>query len=617
MRRDDLMDEDNYKLKVKENVVRAFIQFLPKGEAIEKLLFSMKDAREFSELEKTFKFIQTKLYGATIKQLEEKHNIEEIKLLLKQENVDIHELVNDYSSFINSQSSFNSEIKQLVEESNFILKKELKTINEKLDELLKRTGENPSEKDKEIIEALFKNLFDSYKNKMKELHYDEILKSVNSIKGQEGYKNLETNLQNELISYEAEILLKSDKLKESEELTQKIIQNENYTLRICDYLLYYASVRKDERLFKKIFSKYSLLNNDQKKVKFKLVLWNYLLKEYDKIYDILCTNAETLEIKDDYKNLADAYFFIGISLFDTKRYTEAQKFLNEANNKDKSVTYKYYYLLAQTFEIIDKRSAIFLLTSQDKERLQNIYTELTTKDFIEYFNRAPIKTSEEYWVQRLTVTIHLNEEMAMEDYSKVPQGIKQSSNFKGLYADILYFNNKFEDAVEILIELYNKNKDFNHISKILSSYLSMGKYKNVLEFEKRIERFDDEGVIASLIIEAYSKLNSLESTNEFAKGYLNKTKYPIYIYRSLGDNYYNTGDFEKAYSYYDLMISSIYTDNFPPRILFAKLLRSKNFIDLTLRCLQPYLPFSYEAQKMFVYDSGKLKTKTLINNLMK
>ena len=97
---------------------------------------------------------------------------------------------------------------------------------------------------------------------MKELHYDEILKSVNSIKGQEGYKNLETNLQNELISYEAEILLKSDKLKESEELTQKIIQNENYTLRICDYLLYYASVRKDERLFKKIFSKYSLLNND-------------------------------------------------------------------------------------------------------------------------------------------------------------------------------------------------------------------------------------------------------------------------------------------------------------------------------------------------------------------
>ena len=143
MRRDDLMDEDNYKLKVKENVVRAFIQFLPKGEAIEKLLFSMKDAREFSELEKTFKFIQTKLYGATIKQLEEKHNIEEIKLLLKQENVDIHELVNDYSSFINSQSSFNSEIKQLVEESNFILKKELKTINEKLDELLKR-GKKPA-----------------------------------------------------------------------------------------------------------------------------------------------------------------------------------------------------------------------------------------------------------------------------------------------------------------------------------------------------------------------------------------------------------------------------------------------------------------------------------------
>jgi len=40
------MEEEVYTIKAVENIVRAFMHLLPKGEAIDKLLFSLKDARE-------------------------------------------------------------------------------------------------------------------------------------------------------------------------------------------------------------------------------------------------------------------------------------------------------------------------------------------------------------------------------------------------------------------------------------------------------------------------------------------------------------------------------------------------------------------------------------------
>ena len=55
------MSEETYKAKAKENIVRGFIHLLPKGEAIDKILFSLKDARESEEIEMIYSFIETKL----------------------------------------------------------------------------------------------------------------------------------------------------------------------------------------------------------------------------------------------------------------------------------------------------------------------------------------------------------------------------------------------------------------------------------------------------------------------------------------------------------------------------------------------------------------------------
>ena len=133
------------------------------------------------------------------------------------------------------------------------------------------------------------------------------------------------------------------------------------------------------------------------------------------------------------------------------------------------------------------------------------------------------------------------------------------------------------------MEVYNEELDFNLISKILSSYLSIGRYQDALDFSVKIKEYDEEGIIYSLLITAFSKLNPFEESVKYAESLVPKVIHPIYIYRALGELYFERGDMEKAYKSYDLMIESIPEDNFTPRLLFAKLVRSKNFIDLSLR----------------------------------
>jgi hypothetical protein len=58
----------DFQYKAKENIVRGFINLLPKVEAIEIILFSLKDARESVEVEKTYEFIKSKLSEIKLQQ---------------------------------------------------------------------------------------------------------------------------------------------------------------------------------------------------------------------------------------------------------------------------------------------------------------------------------------------------------------------------------------------------------------------------------------------------------------------------------------------------------------------------------------------------------------------
>lgn len=602
-------EEEVYKIKAVENIVRAFIHLLPKGEAIDKLLFSLKDAREYTEQEKILSFIESRVGSIVINQLKEINEVEKINAILKEKLSSITEVSKQLCEYINEQNNFNAEIKKLIEESRDLVFIGFQDVNKKLDILLSRSEDSFTSSDTEVISSLFKALFENYGKKLSELKYKEVLESISSIKQLTGYKKIDEILQSEVLSYEAEINLKLGDQQVAHKLSEQIIGKQSYSIRICDYLLYYASVMKDRSLFDDILSRYKSLGVEQKKITMKEVFWQYMSGNHIELLTLLCNDDSYSSIKEDFLESVDANFFAGMSLFQIKKYELAKTYFRNAYEKEKTYAHKYFQLLNDAFNIIDRRSAIFLITESERKTLIAALKELSSDGCVEYFGKAPAQLKEEYWTQRITIALHIGDKAGLEEYEKCPEELKNREGVKGIYADVLYFNDNYEEANKILVELYSINSDFNFITKILSTYLQTGKYEEALTFSEGIKKFDDEGIIYSLVIEAYSKLNDIEKVIEFASGKITHCKYPIYIYRAIGDLFSDIGDFPKANELYSKMIEAIPYDNYAPRILFAKHLKSKNAMEICLQCLEPYLKYSYEAQKLFVYDAVKLENE--------
>lgn len=597
------MSEETYKAKAKENIVRGFIHLLPKGEAIDKILFSLKDARESEEIEMIYSFIETKLDKLLLNQLKEAKEVDNISFVLKEKLGDINEVVSQFNVYIYNQIEFNKKIKILIDESRDILLDQFKDVKDKLDVLLSINEKTISTSDKEIITSLFRSLFKSFSKKLQDLKYDDVLTSIESIKKLSGLKNVDQLLQDELSSFEAEVHLKLSEINKADEITKRIIKNNNLSLRICEYLLYYSTFKKDKKLFDDIMNNYKLMGVVKKKIIMKEVFWHYYDKNYSRVLELLCKDSSHSEINKDFTDSPDSYFFAGMSLFEMRNYELAKKYLAISYEKEKSILHKYYLILNDAFKIIDRKSAIILITESEKESLIKHLNELSSEPFEEYFRNAPLQLLTEYWIQRISISLHIDRKTALDQYENCPTELKNDLKIKSIYADVLYFNEKFQEANQILLELFSESNNYNYITKILSSYLEIGKYEDILTFSEKIKDYDPEGIIYSLIIEAYAKLNDLEDVIMFASDKIEKCKYPIYIYRSLGDLFFETNDLQKANDYYNKMVETIPSDNYPPRIIFARHLRSKNEIALCLRCLEPFLPFNYEAQKLYVYDA--------------
>jgi len=292
------MEEEVYKIKAVENIVRAFMHLLPKGEAIDKLLFSLKDAREYAEQEEILSFIESRVGSIVINQLKEINEVEKISSILKEKLGSITEVSKQLCEHIIDQNNFNAEIKKLLEESRDQILIEFEDVNKKLDILLSRSEGSFTSSDKEVIASLFKSLFENFGKKLTELKYNEVLESIDSIKQLTGFKKIDEVLQLEVLSYEAEINLKLGNQQIAGKITEQIISKQIYSVRICDYLLYYVSILKDRSLVDDILSRYKSFGVEQKKIMTKEVFWQYISGNHIGVLNLLCNDDNYSSIKE-------------------------------------------------------------------------------------------------------------------------------------------------------------------------------------------------------------------------------------------------------------------------------------------------------------------------------
>lgn len=604
---------DIYSHEQKEKLVRAVLNFIPIiGTGAEKLLYASKDGEKSKLMEETFEFLKNNLSQLVMNEIIIKSDIDNIKKLLEMELKNNDKLFRSIIFFFEKQGIIINEIKETIINSKKNETDRMDAIAYDIKEIKALLIKENDSIDKNILTLLFNNIFKSFELNIKNFHLPEILEFINSIKSMPNFNELPIIIKSEILSYEAEIYIKQENIEDADKIYPTIKALNVYTVRICDYLSHYATIKRNEYLFNDMIVKYNELGVTENKIIRKKVFWNYYIKKYDIIIDLLCDDKENFKIKEIYSGIAEANFFIGIVLFEKKKYNEALNYFNMALDKEPLFEHKYFAILAQAYEIIDKRGILYTMTQEQKNKLKALFMEFISNDINDYVNRTTVKIIEEYWTHRLTLIAYYDISLAYEEYLKSPQNIKRGFEFKNITADIFFYNNKYSDALEILLELYHQSKDTHLTKRILSCFYKLNLFEKAEEFSSEIKEYDAEGVTASLLIECYAKRKSYEEIQIYAQAFIDTTKFPVFIYKTLARLEYDKGNQTGAYNYYVKMIDSIPDDNYAPRLLFGQELREINLFDLALKVIEPYLKYSYEAEKGFVNDAIKIGTKAQI-----
>jgi hypothetical protein len=608
---------DVFSSRHKENIIRGLLNLLPKGQVFEKLIFSKNDSERSNLVDRSFDTIKTSLCEISLQLLKATSDSDEIKNILNNEinnnNSIFNNLIESLTELLNQNRTLAEEIKSNKEEFKTLFTKESNNI-------VRLLTEKDYKKDKSILKPFIDSYLELLENKLQNLELEDIISKIRTLKRVDGFKELDFINQNELISYEAQALLILEENDTAEYLTKLILKSGEYSIRICDYLIYYSTIIADKKLFDEVLIQYKLRQRDPAKIALKNVFWYYTQNNYSEIVNILFSDFNMLQIKDVFTENGSAYFYAGLCAFEKKRNKEAQRLFELSYNIRKVTIAKYYLILAKAFIIIDKNPGLILRNKKDKKELEVIYKELSDQSVQKYFSQAGRTASIGYWYYRLAIALYYEKRIALEDYSNVPQNINSSDKLKLIYADILLINGAYAEANRILIQLFTINPNTHVAKSVLNSFLGLEKYKEILEFADKIHEYDENGIIASLIIESYAKLNPNEDIEGYAKEFIIKTRFPCYIYNTLGKIYFEKGNIGKAREKYKIMISTIPTDNYLPRLVFAEHLINCNLIDIALKCLEPYLNYSYEAQKLYVCYAIKTneitaqaKTEQIIN----
>ena len=593
---------EKYTYAVAENFIRGFLKIFPAGSGVGDILFSMKDAREKQMLDESMVFFEERLSDISITELQ---NHKDIKDKLTQLGDKLNPLFDDYVLFLKQNAFITREMYVNVMNTLYTTNSKIDILDSKLDDI-KKLLKGKNKKNDEILTNIFEEYLKKLAQQINEYNIHATLNEINQLKETDGFKELDEDLILGLKSLEGDIFIKLEKLEDAKIIANQFKAKDAYSERMCNFLIYYATVTGDEELKDKVISNYHILNVEKSKIMLNEAFYYFQQKDFRKAQSILSyeDNGNTF-IRNELIAKGNSYYLLGMIKFYQKEYTEAENYLLISFRKKESTLTNYFMLLARAYNIIDKRSAIFTISGEDKNELQKVYNDLSDQKYLQdKFINIPHMSSD-YWCQRLTILLHINPEEALNEFKNIPNEIKHLKNIRIIEADILFFNDQHEKAQEILISAYEQEKDLNLLTKIMGALLNQDKYDDVITFFSTLspDDLDHEGIIVSLYLDALQTKIAQTELIKTALLYIESTSEPIYIYKFLGHYYDAQKDERQAKEYYRLSINAISKVNFPPRILFARDFFKKQYFELGFDCIRPMIKYDYNAKKLFVYHA--------------
>jgi|GEM_PF-2009089 len=588
----------NLSNRMSENIIRSVLKLFPAGDVISGIIFSLSDAAKEQYYEEAAEIIIGRLDETMLKEIENTQNIsQQISNLGQTANV----LFVEFSKLLNKQHHITqnnlSDILEKVNSNTEILNQNSNMLTEICNILKGKDNSNS-----EVQSKLFCNYYDNLKRQIDDFNLEKVIDEIQQLKNVEGFTNIEKTLQYNIMALEGIVYLKLNQMGDATAIKKKFENVDNKNEQICDFLIYYATINGDSSLKEIIIKEYSVLNVSSIKIAIKEAFYFLVQKDYRRVQLLLTYEKEgTLCIKTELTSCDEAYYFVGLVKFYEKEYKFAIYFFKETLKRKYSYGAKYHLLIASAFILIDRKFALLLLKPEDKLRLRKIHEEFSSDSFVEHKYLSQPDMAEEYWINRLTILLHIEPATALKEYEMLSDDIKQRRDIKYIEADIYYFNNLPEKAENIFLMLYNERKDVNLLPKILASKMQQRKYDETTIYCNNLDKhdYDTEGIIASIYLQALQETVSEQMLLQKAKELIDALSSPIYVYKFLGEYYCHSNE-ELSKKNYRLCIDSIKNENDETRIIYFRELLEAKYYELAFDCIRPLISFNYDAKKLFV-----------------
>lgn len=195
-----------------------------------------------------------------------------------------------------------------------------------------------------------------------------------------------------------------------------------------------------------------------------------------------------------------------------------EEYKNDTSDEIKKKITKMY---EEASSIVNTSDAMVYISDDNKQKLKRIYNNLKVFDF--YYNNQNKEETQLYYHNMLVIISKSNSLEGIEFYKTIPDFAKNNI-MDHFYAIILIENGKYDEAKEIIEDLYYNKKYEDSFDTLVRVYFLTDDYDKVIELLSKcgIEKFDRYGFLASMLIIAKNKKKKY-TENELIK--LNNSKF--------------------------------------------------------------------------------------------
>lgn len=407
---------------------------------------------------------------------------------------------------------------------------------------------------------------------------------LTDIMSTQGFDNIDELYRSEFYFFKGLVHLNRGQIEGSLTCAQNIISTNNKNSYAYNLMFKIASETQDDGLFHKSLEGLTHCQVSEQEIFLKKVFYEITKGNFSNVVNEL---TELDEIKAQFKENADALYYLGLAYLQKNAYGEANRYI-QASNELSPLMYKQYLVhLSEIIPIIQRLGVMYLLTEEEKEFLRDKVEDLLSLK--SYFEEKNIQLQEEYWGYIFNVKLFVSPADIVTDIDILPEKLKKTDMIQLMLAESYSLLGTSESAESIYRDLYEKQKNPNLLVKVTTRLLEKQDYTGLLHFLQSVEfsEYDALGDVAGNYVFAYSQNHEYTKTLGFINSLLESFENAPMLYESAAIVAYQNDDLAYATIMMEKSISLIEINDEALRMYISKSCERLNLLDHAIKVLLP------------------------------